>query len=158
MNLISKKKVRSQNNSDSSRPSTPTVDLTDPDTFSLLYLGTTEPDNRNFTSECIQQEYNNLLEGRNVSELMAPSPTVILNVSDNSLRLTEREKIHFIKRVYQRRMVLACVSAAASDGIVGLVTQRPGNHELRCSIFKSLHSEAGQVAQHVTSKLQLHES
>ena len=153
-----KRKVKSQSNSDSSRPSTPTVDQIDPDTFTLLYLGTTEPDNSNFTSECIQQEYRNLLEGRNVSELMAPSPTIILNVSDNSLRLTEREKIHFIKRVYQRRMVVACQCATSSDNILGLVTQRPGTNKLKCSIFRSLYSEAGQVAQHVSNKLQLNES
>ena len=54
--------------------------------------------------------------------------------------------------------MVACLTATSGENIVGLVTQRPGTNELKCSIFRSLYSEAGQVAQHVTSKLQLNES
>ncbi|KAI6649150.1 hypothetical protein LOD99_11519 [Oopsacas minuta] len=157
MNLISKSKIKSQSNSEgNSRSSTP-VDQIDPDTFTLLYLGTTQTDYRNFSPECILHEHSNLIEGKNVLEMVAPAPTTILNVLDNSLRLTDRDKVHFRKRVYQRRMVVACLAATGSDNLIGLVTERPGTNDLKCSIFRPLFSEAGQVAQHVTNKLKLTE-
>ena len=121
----------------------------------LLYLGTTQPDNRNFTPECIQEEHSNLINGRNVSELVAPPVTTLLNVSEKSLRITDKDKVHFLKRVYQRGTVVTCMASRGQDNLLGLVTERGGTNELRCSIFRPLFSEATQVATHVTTKLKL---
>ena len=126
----------------------------DSDAFTLLFLGATEPDNALLTPECVLREYQNLLAGINVAENVSPAPTTILTVSESCVRLTDKDKALFRRRVYQRRTVVAC-ERADGENVLALLTQRPGTGEKKCSLFRPVSSEAGLVSNHICQRLEL---